>query len=270
MPELPEVEIARRGAEPAFVGRRVSAVVVRNPALRYPVADDLGQRLTGARLLSIRRRGKYLLFDFDPGTLILHLGMSGSLRRVAESEPPRKHDHVDLVFGDSALRLHDPRRFGALIWAGTLPEQHRLLAGLGIEPLGELFGGDWLHSATRSRHAAIKPVLMDARLVVGVGNIYASESLFRARIRPTARADSLSRPSCSRLAVAVRDTLESAIAAGGSSLRDYVHTDGASGGFQTECFVYGRGGEPCLVCAAPIRQIRQGQRSTFFCARCQR
>lgn len=270
MPELPEVEITRRGIEPWFAGRRASAVVIRNAALRYPVPADLPARLAGARLAGVRRRGKYLLFGFDTGTLIVHLGMSGSLRRVSADAPVRRHDHVDIVFGAEAMRYHDPRRFGAMVWAGAAAEAHPLIAGLGLEPLGADFTGAWLHDLTRRRTTPIKQLLMDARLIVGVGNIYASESLFRAGIRPTARAGGLSRRRCERLAQAVRDVLEAAIDAGGSSLRDFVHADGAPGEFQTRYFVYGRAGEPCRVCAGPIRQSRMGQRSTFHCPRCQR
>jgi formamidopyrimidine-DNA glycosylase len=270
MPELPEVEITRRGVLTALAGNAVSAVTVRNAALRYPVPPDLGQHLRGRSLAAIARRGKYLLLDFGTGELLVHLGMSGSLQVVPADLPPRPHDHVDIVFGQRALRLHDPRRFGAVLWLGSQGRNHPLLRDLGAEPLSPELSAPRLHAATRRRRAAIKQVLMDSRLIVGVGNIYAAESLFRAGIRPTVAASRLSLPRWERLVASIRATLADALAAGGSSLRDFVASDGSPGYFQQQYFVYGRDGEPCRRCGTPIRSLRQGQRSSFFCPQCQR
>ena len=270
MPELPEVEITRRGLLAGLPGRTVDAVVVRNARLRYPMPRALGRLLAGLVLHDIGRRGKYLLFDFGRGTLIVHLGMSGSLRLLPATEPAGKHDHLDLVFGATALRLRDPRRFGAVLWEQGDVAAHPLIAPLGMEPLSSAFSPDWLHAATRGRDAAIKLFLMDSHILVGVGNIYASESLFRARIDPRTPAGRLSRARCERLVAAVRETLQAALAAGGSTLRDFVHSDGSAGRFQQHYFVYGRPGEPCRVCLTKVRSERQGQRSTFYCPRCQR
>lgn len=277
MPELPEVEVTRRGIAAPLIGRRVCAVVARVPRLRYPLPVGLAEQLVGRRLLDIRRRGKYLLLDFGAGHLLLHLGMSGSLRvlpQAASVAPAQKHDHFDLLFDGYTLRLRDPRRFGAVLWlsAHDLPsvEAHPLLAVLGIEPLSEAFTAAWLHAATRGRQAAIKPVLMDSHLVVGIGNIYASESLFRAGIDPRTPAARISQRRYARLVPEIRATLSEAIAAGGSSLRDFIHSDGSSGYFQQQYFVYGRTGEPCRVCGQPIRTLRQAQRATFYCGHCQR
>jgi len=270
MPELPEVEITRRGIEPFILGRSVTGVVVRNPNLRWRVPRNFARRVVGQEVKQVLRRGKYLLLECAGGWLILHLGMSGSLRVIDARTPPRTHDHLDLVFGDTALRLRDPRRFGAVLWESGNIETHPLLARLGVEPLGEAFSAEFLYRVTRSRRAGIKQVLMNARIVVGIGNIYANESLFRAGIHPRARSGSLSRARCARLVETVRDTLRAAIAAGGSSLRDFVHSDGASGYFQHQYFVYDRVGLPCRVCGAPIRMARLGQRSSYYCAKCQK
>lgn len=269
MPELPEVEVTRAGIAPTLTGRILTGAVLRDRRLRWPVPAGLGERLRGQKLLAIDRRAKYLLFRFQTGTLIGHLGMSGSLRIVPASEPARPHDHVDLLFGDLALRLRDPRRFGALLWHEGADSAHALLAHLGPEPLGGQFDGATLHARLRGKRVAIKQAIMDARTVVGVGNIYASESLFLAGIRPTAAAGRLSRARCERLAEAIVTTLGAAIAAGGSSLRDFFNADGEPGYFQQTYRVYGRAGAPCRACGAPIRQIQQGQRSTFFCSHCQ-
>ncbi len=269
MPELPEVEVTRAGIAPSLTGRKLTGVVLREARLRWPVPDDLSARLSGHRLLGVERRAKYLLFRFPAGTLIGHLGMSGSLRIVPAREPARPHDHVDLVFGDMALRLRDPRRFGALLWHEGADDTHPLLAHLGPEPLGTTFDGEVLRERLRGRRVAIKQAIMDARTVVGVGNIYASEALFLAGIRPGTPAGILSRARCARLAEAIVTTLRAAIAAGGSSLRDFFHADGEPGYFQQSYWVYGRTGAPCRRCGTPVRQIQQGQRSTFFCPRCQ-
>lgn len=274
MPELPEVEVTRRGIAPILTGGRVSGVIVRTPALRYPLPPDLQRTLAGSRLAEVSRRGKYLLLDFDHGHLLIHLGMSGSLRLVPATLAAEKHDHFDLVFaikGKSvALRLRDPRRFGAILWLQGDPLTHPLLAVLGVEPLTEEFSATWLRKEFAGLSAAIKPTLMDSHRVVGIGNIYASESLFRAGIDPRTAAGRVSLKRLERLVPAIKATLAAAIAAGGSSLRDFIQSDGSSGYFQQQYFVYGRSGQPCLVCGRPIRELRQGQRATFFCARCQR
>ncbi|RTL49234.1 MAG: bifunctional DNA-formamidopyrimidine glycosylase/DNA-(apurinic or apyrimidinic site) lyase [Rhodocyclaceae bacterium] len=273
MPELPEVEVTRLGIAPSLEGQPLRRVILRTPTLRYPLPAQLESRIGGQVLRSVRRRGKYLLLDFGSGQVLLHLGMSGSLRLVAPDTPAEKHDHVDLVFPTTALRLRDPRRFGALLWLEGTPEQaaaHPLLAVLGIEPLSDTFTPRWLLDQTRGLSAAIKTTLMDGHRLVGVGNIYASESLFRAGIDPRTAAGKISLKRYERLVPAIRDTLREAIAAGGSSLRDFIHSDGSSGYFQLQSAVYGREGEPCRICATPIRMIRQGQRATFFCPRCQR
>lgn len=271
MPELPEVEITRRGLEPHLVGRRITGVVIRHAGLRHPVPGELPNILPGQAIREVGRRGKYLLIHCDKGWLILHLGMSGSLRVLPAATPPEKHDHFDLMLDNGqCLRLRDPRRFGAVLWTETDALRHPLLAGLGVEPLTSDFSGEYLYQASRGRSAAIKLVLMDGRIVVGVGNIYANEALFRAGIRPTAPAGRLSAARCAKLAEAVKETLRLAIAAGGSTLRDFVDSAGNPGYFQQQYLVYGRTGLPCLRCGDPIRQIRQGQRSTFYCPRCQR
>ncbi len=270
MPELPEVEITRRGIAPAVTGQIVTSVVVRNARLRWPVPKQLPAMLTGKAVRQVVRRAKYLLLDLGDGWLILHLGMSGSLRLVAPDLPPGGHDHIDIVFGKQALRLRDPRRFGAVLWKSGDVLTHPLLAHLGMEPLDPEFSGEVFHQASRRRSTAVKQFLMDHTVVVGIGNIYANESLFRAGISPRTSAGRLSRARYDRLAVEVRRTMEAAIEAGGSSLRDFVHSDGASGYFQQQYFVYGRDGEPCRVCRQPIKTIRQGQRSTFYCSHCQR
>lgn len=276
MPELPEVEVTRTGIAPALIGRRLASADFFVPALRYPLPQGERNTFVGRRLLAIRRRGKYLLLDFGNGHLLIHLGMSGSLRLVAPESPRQKHDHVDLRFVGTdrqptcILRLRDPRRFGALLWLPGDPLAHPLLAGLGIEPLGEAFDADWLQRELTGLTAAIKPTLMDSRRIVGIGNIYAAESLFRAGIDPRRPAGKISRPRLARLVLAIKSTLEAAIVAGGSSLRDFIHSDGSSGYFQQHYFVYGRAGQPCHVCATPIRQLRQAQRTTFHCPRCQR
>jgi len=270
MPELPEVEVTRRAVEPQLAGKKLTHAELRVPALRYPLPQDLARRIGGEPLKSVGRRGKYLLFDFGCGHVLLHLGMSGSLRLVPARRAPEKHDHVDLVFGGTALRLRDPRRFGALLWIEGDPAAHPLLAALGVEPLSRAFSADWLAAALADRRAAIKPTLMDAHLVVGIGNIYAAESLFLAGIDPRREANRVSPRRLDLLVPAIRKTLRAAIAAGGSSLRDFSHSDGELGCFQTRHRVYDRAGLPCAVCGTPIKAIRQGQRSTYYCPRCQK
>lgn len=269
MPELPEVEVTRLALAAQLNGRRVSGLAVRTPALRYPLPAGLERTLRGRRLVDIGRRGKYLLFEFGDGHLLVHLGMTGSLRLVAPKLPAGKHDHVDIVFGDKALRFHDPRRFGALLWIPDAPEKHPLLSHLGLEPLSRRFTADALAAALEGRRTAVKPAIMDASILVGVGNIYASESLFRAGIDPRTPAGRISRQRLARLVPAIKATLRAAIRAGGSSLRDYVHSDGGLGDFQLRHRVYGRADEPCRTCGTIIRALRQGNRSTYYCPRCQ-
>ncbi|MGN6234054.1 MAG: bifunctional DNA-formamidopyrimidine glycosylase/DNA-(apurinic or apyrimidinic site) lyase [Trinickia sp.] len=275
MPELPEVEVTRRGIEPHVTGRRVERVDVRTRALRWPVPADLAATLASQAVRKVERRGKYLLFEIDAGWFIVHLGMTGTLRVLPheQASEPAKHDHIDWIFDEFVLRYRDPRRFGAVLWHARADgdvRTHPLLASLGVEPFSDEFSGELIFRRTRGRTASIKQVLLAGEIVVGVGNIYASESLFRAGIRPATPAGRVSRARCERLAEAVRTTLAAAIERGGSTLRDFVGSDGASGYFQLECFVYDRAGEPCRVCGAPIRQIVQGQRSTYYCAHCQR
>lgn len=271
MPELPEVETTRRGLEPLLVGQRIRSVVVRNRKLRQPVPRRLAQLIAGATVHSLARRGKYLLVECDTGTLILHLGMSGRLWVVTDGAAPAPHDHFDLVLDNGmVVRLRDPRRFGLVLWQPGNPLAHTLLAKIGPEPLSAEFDGAWLHRVTRNRDAAIKQVLMDGRIVAGIGNIYANETLFRAGISPRTSARRLSRERCRVLAAKIRETLELAINAGGSSLRDYLRSDGMAGNYQSQFTVYDRAGEPCRRCGTAIREIRQGQRSTYFCPRCQR
>ncbi|GAB4125517.1 MAG: DNA-formamidopyrimidine glycosylase [Sideroxydans sp.] len=271
MPELPEVETTLRGIAPHLHGHTVHRVVVRNPALRWPIPAQLPALLAGHTVRGLARRAKYLLIGFDHGTLLLHLGMSGSLRILPHDTAPGKHDHIDLELDSGALlRLRDPRRFGAVLWHVGAESDHPLLAGLGPEPLEDGFDGAYLYRALRPRQTAIKLALMDNRLVVGVGNIYANEALFRAGIRPQTPAQKIGRARCDRLAQEIREVLQEAIEQGGSSLRDFIHSDGSSGYFQQHYFVYGRAGAPCRRCGSPIRQLRQGQRSSFYCAHCQR
>jgi formamidopyrimidine-DNA glycosylase len=269
MPELPEVETTRRGIAPYLIGRRIDRIVVRQPQLRWPIPRKLRAELPGQRVSKVDRRAKYLLVHTEPGAALLHLGMSGSLRILSSDTLPGPHDHVDWHLDSGhILRYTDPRRFGSQLWqpAGTT---HRLLAGLGPEPLGETFDGGHLWRASRGRAAPIKTFLMDQKIVVGVGNIYAAEALFAAGIRPTRAAGSVSRARYARLAQEVRRILEHAITRGGTTLRDFISPDGVPGYFEQELFVYGRRGVPCRVCGTAIRVIDLGQRSTFYCPRCQ-
>lgn len=277
MPELPEVEVTRLGVAPHIEGRVVEQVVLRRDGLRWPFPAGLDALLAGRRIVRTGRRGKYLLVHFEHGTLIVHLGMSGHLRVLPPGVEPKKHDHFDMVVagpeGKQVLRMHDPRRFGAVLWHGNDDgdlEEHMLLRGLGVEPLGDAFDGALLHRATRRRNAPIKQVLLAGDIVVGVGNIYACESLFKAGINPKTPAARISRARYDKLADAIRTTLAAAIVQGGSTLRDFIAVNGQSGYFQQTYFVYDRAGVPCRVCGAPVRQIKQGQRSTFYCVHCQR
>lgn len=271
MPELPEVETTRLGLTPHLQGRRIRTAVVRNRNLRWPVPRKLPELVAGRKIERLERRSKYLLVDCGGAWLIFHLGMSGSLRVVPAELPPGPHDHVDVVLDTGqALRLHDPRRFGAVLWQPGEPGHNKLLQGLAPEPLESDFNADWLFERTRGRKAAIKNLLMDNHLVCGVGNIYANESLFRAGIHPTRAAGRISQPRYGRLVDEIRATLRAAIEAGGSTLRDFVHVDGSPGYFQQSYFVYGRAGEQCLKCGTSIKTVRIGQRSAFYCPSCQR
>ncbi|MBO9648355.1 MAG: bifunctional DNA-formamidopyrimidine glycosylase/DNA-(apurinic or apyrimidinic site) lyase [Variovorax sp.] len=270
MPELPEVEVTRRGFADRIAGALIEAVRVGKP-LRWALSIDPGS-LVGRTVKGVRRRGKYLLIDLDAGLLLLHLGMSGSLRFDASLPLAGVHDHFDLVTSHGTLRLNDPRRFGAVVYVEdeASPLAGKLLGGLGMEPLGDSFDFDAFHAGLRRRRAPVKQVLLAGDVVVGVGNIYASEALFLAGIRPTLAASRISRPRALRLHAAIREILARAVDRGGSTLRDFSNVDGRSGYFQLEATVYGRAGQPCRVCATPIRQLRQGQRSTFFCPSCQK
>ncbi len=269
MPELPEVEVTRRGFADRMTGARIDRVRLGKP-LRWPLGCA-PETLEGARVVSVGRRGKYLLLHTDRGVLLVHLGMSGSVRFATDLPPPGPHDHVSLYTDHGEWRLHDPRRFGAVVWVPDLaaPMATKLLGGLGPEPLTDGFDPQVFVQALRGRSAAIKQVLLAGDLVVGVGNIYASEALFLAGIRPTCRADRVGKPRALRLHAAIREVLSRALALGGSTLRDFSGSDGQSGYFQMDASVYGREGLPCRVCGTAVRQIRQGQRSTFFCAVCQ-
>lgn len=273
MPELPEVEVTRRGVAPHLDGQTVTAVTMRRSGLRWPFPDDLGARLAGRTIRSTGRRGKYLLIHFDHGTLIIHLGMSGHLRILPAATPLRLHDHFDLAVGPQILRMNDPRRFGAVLWhpqEDGAVEGHILLRGLGLEPLEEHFSAQVLYRQTRNRNAPIKQVLLAGDIVVGVGNIYACESLFKAGINPKTPALRIGLARYQKLELAIREILAAAIEQGGSTLKDFLSVNGQSGYFQQNYFVYDRADKPCKVCGAPVRQIKQGQRSTFYCVNCQK
>ena len=271
MPELPEVETTRRGIESHLLDQRVGRVSIRNPRLRWPIPPELPELLRGRKILAVDRRGKYLLIRFHHGHLLIHLGMSGSLRVLEAGLAAHKHDHFDLCLGSGlCLRLRDPRRFGAVLWTSDPPQQHPLLASLGPEPLGDDFDGDYLYLQGRSRRSAIKNLIMDSHVVVGVGNIYASESLFMAGIHPSRPSNRISAERYDVLAGAIRTVLTAAIAQGGTTLRDFRQEDGRPGYFAQQLQVYGRAGEPCPECGTPIRSRVIGQRSSYFCCRCQR
>lgn len=279
MPELPEVETTLRGIEPFIRGRNVTATTLREARLRWPVTPKLPQLLKGRQLKALHRRAKYLLFDFNEdspsewggGTLVMHLGMSGSLRLVEPGTPPRKHDHLDITFADEwLLRFHDPRRFGAALWVEGDPSSHQLLRNLGPEPLTEEFNGDYLYRNSRLRKLPVKQFLMNNQVVVGVGNIYASEALFRAGVSPLRQAGSISLKRYQLLAEGVQEVLSEAIAQGGTTLRDFVNGQGNPGYFKQRLQVYGRGALPCRTCKRQLKEIRLGQRSTVYCGVCQR
>lgn len=268
MPELPEVETSRRGIEPYLVGGKIDNIKIRNSRLRWPVSQEISA-LSGCEILSVQRRAKYLLLELPRGWIIIHLGMSGSLRILLEALPVGKHDHIDLqLTNGTILRYTDPRRFGAWLWTESL-ETASVLSHLGPEPLSSAFDADYLQQRCRGKNTAIKPWLMDNKLVVGVGNIYASESLFRAGIHPDRSAKSLSRSECEGLVQAIKNVLLTSIEQGGTTLKDFLQSDGKPGYFAQELQVYGRQGQPCHTCGSPIQDGRHGQRRTFYCRVCQ-
>lgn len=270
MPELPEVETTLRGIKPWICGHIIQQVRIHNRHLRWPVPDSLATDITGQSLLELHRRGKYLLFKFPTGTMLVHLGMSGSLRLTEATAPLHKHDHLQWTFNNGrCLRLEDPRRFGCVLFT-TEPAQHRLLKSLGPEPFSTTFSGIWLHQQAAKRRIAVKTLIMDHRVVTGVGNIYACEALFTAGIDPRRRCNRISEQRYQRLATAIRDTLEQAIEAGGTTLRDFHQADGRPGYFTRLLQVYGRNQQACLRCHQPIRQAVISQRSSFYCPSCQK
>ncbi len=270
MPELPEVETSRRGIAPHIEGKRFKQVLIRQPQLRWPIPADLARILPESVLFSVERRAKYLLLKTAKGTLILHLGMSGNLRITNPDQALLKHDHVDFIFeDDTVLRFNDPRKFGAVLWTSDPAEQHPLLAGLGPEPLFDTFNADYLLQRTINRRMPIKSLIMDGRVVVGVGNIYANESLFMAGIQPLRPAGDMAAEDCQRLVTAIKSALRRAIDMGGTTLRDFVNAEGKPGYFQQTLSVYGRGGEPCRICDQPIQQLKIAQRASFYCNTCQ-
>jgi len=270
MPELPEVETTRRGIAPHLLGRRITGATLRRPDLRWPIPEAIRDELPGQRIEAVERRAKYLLLRAQTGSAILHLGMSGCLRVLPGGTPAAPHDHVDLAIeGGSLLRLTDPRRFGALLWQAH-GKVHPLLADLGPEPLSAAFDGRHLHALSRGRRGPVKTFLMDQSVVVGVGNIYAAESLFLAGIDPRRAAGRVSRERYDRLAEAVKRILTHAIARGGTTLRDFLNPDGAPGYFEQELLAYGREGQPCRTCGTPLRGLRIGQRASAWCPACQR
>ena len=270
MPELPEVEVTRMSLAGRIAGACIEAVVVGKP-LRWPLSCEPRQ-LLGQQVLAVRRRGKYLLLDLSTGLLLMHLGMSGSVSFARNLPEPGKHDHFDLMTNLGTLRLHDPRRFGAVVYASSEADAvaQKLLGSLGVEPLSEAFDALAFHQLLKMRKVAIKPLLLAGKAVVGVGNIYASEALFLAGIRPTTKASLISKPRAARLHLAIQDVLTNAVAMGGSTLRNFSSADGQAGHFQREAMIYDRAGLPCRLCDSPIKSIRQGQRSTFYCATCQK
>lgn len=270
MPELPEVETTRRGIVEHILGQSVQSVEIRQTMLRWPVPKTLAEQLSGKTVLGVERRGKYLLVRLNDGTLIIHLGMSGSLRIIAAHSPHEKHDHVDIFFENGiGLRFRDPRRFGCILWTEEDPLKHKLLEKLGPEPLSDRFNAGYMYDISRGKTLAIKTFLMDSHRVVGVGNIYASESLFRAQIDPRRTASSIEKPQYERLVSSIRGVLTEAIHQGGTTLKDFVNESGKPGYFQQSLAVYGRESMPCRHCETPIVMIRQGLRASYYCPNCQ-
>ncbi len=270
MPELPEVETIMRGLTPNLEGAIVQDVIVRHHQLRWPIPSNLKTNLSQQKIITLIRRGKYLLIQFTHGTLILHLGMSGSLRIFNCITPPTRHDHIDIIFShDKVLRYNDPRRFGAVLWTEEDPFNHPLLKSMGIEPLDVKFTGHYLKRKTLNRRVSIKPFIMNSQIVTGIGNIYAAESLFLANIHPKTEAYHLTQSECNRLVESIKKILKSAIDQGGTTLKDFVNSDGKPGYFSQKLHVYGRDGLPCTMCNAPLKSIKLGQRSTVYCEHCQ-
>jgi formamidopyrimidine-DNA glycosylase len=270
MPELPEVETVCRGVTPHITGRIVQQVIVRQPRLRWLVPSNLHDTLTGLTLHTVSRRAKYLLFTTDKGTLIIHLGMSGSLRIVNSQQDLKTHDHIDFVFADTIImRYNDPRRFGAVLWTTDPITEHKLLKDLGPEPLLADFTGDYLHTKSKNRKVPVKSFIMDSHVVVGVGNIYANEALFMAGIHPLKHAGQITLAEYAKLAECIRTALANAIQQGGTTLRDFVNEAGKPGYFQQQLRVYGRAGLPCVHCQHPLQEVRLSNRSTVFCLSCQ-
>ena len=270
MPELPEVETTLRGISPHILNKTISKIIIRRPNLRWPIPKGLAKLLTRQPLLKISRRGKYLLFEFAVGHALVHLGMSGNLRIVDAKSNPNLHDHFDWVFGDIALRYHDPRRFGCLLWIDGKPEDHALLSKLGPEPLTDAFTAEYLFQRSRKRSLPVKQFLMDSHTVVGVGNIYANEALFMARIHPLRKAGTLTELECEDLVRLIKFVLKRSIDRGGTTLRDFVGGDGKPGYFQQQLLVYGRGGEACGQCGIALTEVRLGNRTTVYCGECQK
>jgi len=270
MPELPEVETTRCGIAPALVGHTIQQVVIRERSLRWPVPQDIENRLRGQRVLQLTRRAKYLLLETTGGTALIHLGMSGSMRITAADEPPEKHDHFEIQSSSGDIvRFNDPRRFGSLLWAGAWPAKHALLVELGPEPLSEDFSGAYLHATGKGRKVAIKQHIMNSKVVAGVGNIYANEALFRAGIHPARAAGRIALARMEVLATEIRSVLRDAIRQGGTTLRDYRGGDGKPGYFRQQLLVYERGDEACKRCGTAIKRTTQGQRATYYCHSCQ-
>lgn len=271
MPELPEVETTRSGIEPHIKHQRISSIKIYNHSMRWPIPDDLPQLACRRKIQSVERRGKYLLLKLSNGAIIIHLGMSGSLRISSAEQPLRKHDHFVLsVASGMQLRLYDPRRFGAVLWWDADLTEHPLLSSLGPEPLEKLFTAQYLHNTCQSRKTSIKQHIMNSKVVVGVGNIYASEALFRAGINPKRKAGNISLKRCEKLVLAIKSVLTESIRQGGTTLKDFLRENGEPGYFKQQLKVYDRAAEPCQICQTPIRQIVLGQRSTFYCTQCQR
>jgi formamidopyrimidine-DNA glycosylase len=270
VPELPEVETTRRGIIPYIDQKTVTEVVVRQPKLRWPIPDEI-QDMVGQKIQSVKRRGKYLLLETPQGTALIHLGMSGSLRVIDAGTEADKHDHIDIVVQTGkAIRLHDPRRFGSVLWTTANPLKHRLIRSLGPEPLSDDFNANYLYQVSRGRKVTIKQFIMNGHVVVGVGNIYACESLFMAGISPKRLAGKVSKARYEILVDKIKEVLAKAIEQGGTTLKDFVQAEGKPGYFQQQLNVYGRAGEPCNQCGKAVMQITQGQRSTFYCSQCQR
>lgn len=271
MPELPEVETTLRGIKPHVLKQKVVDVIVRHPSLRWPIPPDLKKELVGQTVLNIERRAKYLLFTFETGTLILHLGMSGRICVLTKPLPAKKHDHVDICFGNQAyLRFTDPRRFGALLFTKDAPEQHTLLKNIGPEPFSHTFNGDYLWEQSRGRKLPVKSYIMDGKIVAGVGNIYAAEVLFQTGIRPQTPAGKVSKMQYAELAMAIQAILKQAIKKGGTTLKDFMKPSGTPGYFRIELQVYGQEGKPCPRCRTKLKGLRLGQRNTVYCPRCQK